>query len=195
MLFAFLAAALAALVGNLQHIEMFKASPSGIEARTRAVVQQAENALDKLRELAAANGTLLVEMIVSGGRWGGASTPSAKDEQKEQVLEMLRGAGVPQARIDEVARSDRRWVIVDYVNGILSRPGSSLKPDQMNEWNTFVGKLNDTLDRPGPDVLRSFLDRLGFLDERERELIEDYRYYLMTGQHRRPDAWANRGSW
>src|SRR5689334_4229204 len=64
MLAAFFAAGLAAPIGNFEHIETFKASSSGFEAKTREVVRQAESVIKELHELAAQTGTHLVELIV-----------------------------------------------------------------------------------------------------------------------------------
>jgi hypothetical protein len=185
----FLATFLAAFIGNLEYIETFKASASGFEARIR----KTEAAVNELHELAAMTGAMLIELIASGGRWGGDG-PAAKDAQKARVLESLRVIGVPQERIIETGRADRRWVINDYFSGIMRGPTQRVRPEQNAEWTAFINTVKG-LDRPGPDETLGFLDRLGLLDDFSRELIEDYRHYLRTGEHRRPNVWASRGDW
>ncbi|MBM3950369.1 MAG: hypothetical protein FJ311_02840 [Rhodospirillales bacterium] len=81
---ALMGATLAALIGNFEHIESFKASSSGIEAKTREVVRRAETTLQELQNLAAMMGPLLIDLIVGGGRWGGRGTPADKDAQKNK---------------------------------------------------------------------------------------------------------------
>jgi hypothetical protein len=93
---------LSALIGNLDRIESFKASSHGIEARTRQIVDKAENALKELHQLAAMTGTILVQQIVGSGRWGGTGSAKEKDAQKEQVLRTLRSVGLPDGQVNEM---------------------------------------------------------------------------------------------
>lgn len=193
---AIVAAGLAALIGNFQHLKRFKASATGIEAETREVITQAKTTLRELHELAAAFGSLLVDIIIGAGRWAGPGTAADQDAQKARVIEALRTSGVPSERIAEIEGADRRWVIIDYVNGILNRKTHSrLRPEQLPEWEAFIKTFSGGFDRPAPDKIQEFLERLGLLDARTRELIQDYRYYLEHGRHRRPDEWARRDRW
>ena len=40
-----------------------------------------------------------------------------------------------------------------------------------------------------PDELEKYLKEIDSLSEQKRELIEDYRYYIRLGIHRRPELW------
>jgi hypothetical protein len=170
MLLAFLGATLAALIANFEYLETFKASSSGIEAKTREVVRQAENALKELHELAAMTGALLVELIVGGGRWGGSGTV-AQDAQKVRVLETLRAVGLNAQKVAEIARADRQWVIIDYFLGIIRGPEKQMLHKTENErakWDAFVQQTRGDFERPGPDETRAGLEQLGLLGDWER---------------------------
>jgi hypothetical protein len=197
MLAAFLAAALSALIANFEYIDTFEASSSGIEAKTREVVQRAETALKELHDLAAMTGQLLVELIVGGGRWGGG--PAAqKDAQKQRVIQALHAIRLPAKKIDEIANADRQWVIVDYCSGILHEPSKKMRSKtgaELANWNEFVEQTHKGYEKQRPEEIRAALDRFGVLGEWEKGLIEDYSYYLKNGQHRRPEVWADRDKW
>lgn len=124
----------------------------------------------------------------------GRKRDSGRQRRTKKVLEILRDVGLSQARIDEIALTDRRWVVIDYVGYILSnRLANRLDSKKRREWNNFIEEFSASFDRPGPDEIQAFLERLGLLDDVARELIEDYRHYLATGKHRRPEIWARRG--
>jgi hypothetical protein len=188
---AFLAAVFCALLGNLERFESLKASPSGIEAKTREVVERAESTISELRQLAATIGRILIELIISEGRWGG-NTLAEKDQQVDELVTTLRAVGVSEREIDDILQTRRRWDVIDYVNMIMQRLGKAVVAEKRVEWNSFVKERCRGFVRPGPDELRKFLTAMGVLDDAASELIEDYRHYLATGKHRRSDVWARR---
>ncbi len=68
------------IAANLDRISVFKASASGVEAKTRKVIQRAETALSELRLLAAIVGEVTLSLIKRNGRIGGYS------DQEQEIL-------------------------------------------------------------------------------------------------------------
>jgi hypothetical protein len=83
---------------NLDRISEFKASPSGIEAKTRevrAVIARAESTLSELQLLARNVAEVTLSLVKRSGRMGGYADDEA-DRIKASVLEVLKKVGVPE---------------------------------------------------------------------------------------------------
>ena len=80
---SFLAAVVCLLFGNLDRIESFKASPTGIEAQTREVIREAKGAIRELQLVAKIFSQLFVTMMHAEGRLGGG----IRDKQVEAFTE------------------------------------------------------------------------------------------------------------
>ncbi|HET6159750.1 MAG TPA: hypothetical protein VFE34_15495 [Dongiaceae bacterium] len=188
---AIVAAALAPLVGNFEQIEFFKASATGIEARTRAVVERAESAVSELHTLAALTGAMLVTLLAGEGRWGGMDRTN-KERQKADLLANLKALGLSDAALDKVGTADRDYVIVDYVDHIMQRtdkivPRTNVRDPKVREFVYQFGEFK----RPDAETLHSHLQKHFELDPVTLEWIEDYRYYLARSKHRRPEKWCS----
>jgi hypothetical protein len=48
---------------------------------------------------------------------------------------------------------------------------------------------------PTPDECEALLKRFGITSPEKWELLKDYRFYVSTGEQRRPEVWANRDNW
>jgi hypothetical protein len=187
-------ALLCAFVGNLDRFESFKATPAGIEAKTRAIVAQAEGALAEVRRLATTVGTVLVGLVASEGRFGGGMTAPQKDALKAEVLATLKAVGVSPTEIASVAKVDHPYVLIDYCTGItteFSMPGR----DRLPAWNAYWSKWWEGMERPPADDLRAFLSSLATIEPWREELLKDYEHFRRTGEHRRPAIWERREEW
>jgi hypothetical protein len=194
---AFLCAALFAVLGNIDRIESFKASFTGIEAKIREVnevIEETKATLRALQEVAAMAGAAVIELSTGAGRYGGGQTIGSKDARREQVLSALDRAGLS-AR--EVASADREWVIADYAQGIFAvfNKGRKFTREQKLYWDKFSLPWRTTTTWPTPDECEVAMNRLRINDRFSRELLNDYRFYMQTGTQRRPEIWADRGNW
>jgi hypothetical protein len=199
----FAIAALAALIGNLDYIETFKASINGVEARTREVVRRAEVAMSDLQTLAASFGTLLVQMVVGQGRPAGFQhslqdgSSIDRDRRKQEIIEKLKAFGLSDELISEVEAADRKYVLVDYRVIIQYTASIFAKPtgDLSDEWTKFVHGTYDIDNQPNPVDFRKWLTEHKMIDSRVDEFLKDYEYYWNNGKHRRPEIWQNRREW
>jgi hypothetical protein len=182
------------LAANLDRISEFKASKSGVEAKTREVVARAENTLRELQLLAMRIAELSLSLVQRTGRWGGYSDEE-QDRIKNDLISVLREIKISEADIQGVLIEWHRVVEFDYAQLIL---GGSTVPDKndpktMAAWKSLGdGGISNV---PTPEMLERFLDEFGFMSPERREQLADYAYYRIHRVHRRPEAWAARQSW
>lgn len=193
LLIGFFAFVALLFTAHVDQFEEFKASGSGIEAKTRAVITKAENAVSELQSLAKIFAETTLSSVKRTGRFGGYDD----DEQeriKESVLNVLSQIGVPETEYKEVLSDWQKFTKFDYAMEIL---GGSTIPQGFDdqtiqaEWKA----LRDIQNIPSPKQLRDFLNKWGLLDRVHEEHIKDYEYYIEHGQHRRPEDWRERRSW
>ena len=186
-----IAAGFVALLGNMDRLESFKAGAGGIEAKTREVVAKAESAITELQLIAEATAAALFQLFDAGDRWGGA--PAAeKDDRKAELVEMLKRLGVPDGRLARLKEGERKWVLIDYVAGIIDRLPRN--PAQNQEWHKAWLPWGDG-SRPSPGELVQLLEMVKPLEPWRAELVQDYEYFYRTGNHRRPSVWRQRDNW
>jgi hypothetical protein len=182
------------ITANLDRLAEFKASKSGIEAKTREIFKRAEVTIDQLQSLAKTVATLSLSLVQRSGRMGGYSD----DEQKQmynETVDALRRIGVQQGDLDAVLHDWHRVLEFDYAYFIL---GAHTVPDGLDtaavsEWMSLrSGGVEKTA---SPDEVQRFLAKHGFLSESMHDLIDDYRYYRANKSHRRPEVWGERTKW
>lgn len=180
---------------NLDRISEFKASGSGIEAKTREVrevIARAESTLSELQLLARNVAEVTLSLVKRNGRMGGYDDDEA-DRIKTSVLAVLKKVGIPEADFLGILSEWNRFTEYDYAGFIL---GGNLPDTQdraiVEEWeNLRHGGINQI---PTPGILRSFLTRHNFMTEALDEYLKDYEHFLSYKVHRRPDVWAQRAT-
>jgi hypothetical protein len=141
-LFGFVGCLIAA---NLDRISEFKASKSGVEAKTREIVVRAENTLRELQLLAVKVTELSLSLVKRNGRFGGYS-----DEEQEfiknDLLSVLRELKVSEADIQRTLLDWHRFVEFDYALYILggSIVPSKLDPDTQRAWGALQHRASKT---------------------------------------------------
>jgi hypothetical protein len=113
--------ALCLFAGNIDRLDTIKASFSGFEAKTReaqAVVDEAKATVASLRKLAVATATFEIDQLAASGRIVGTAA-AHKDQQKERLLEQLKGLGLSEDELAAVENADGDYVIFDYVVAVL----------------------------------------------------------------------------
>lgn len=185
-----IAAVFAGFVGFVDRIESIRASGSGFEARTRDVVQRAEAALSEIQQVTSLLATVLVEVIDSAGRYGGATTPAERDDRKEKLRELLRSIGLSEGDAHAaILQGERAWVLFDYANAVRRPIGKGTPAEE-----AFWGALNNRLENLSTAALREIIGDDSGAAWR-LALLEDYDHYRTTGFHRRPEIWHQRGLW
>ncbi|SAL19418.1 hypothetical protein AWB71_00937 [Caballeronia peredens] len=180
---------------NVERIDRLKASTSGIEFEARRAVEEARATVTEMQLLAKHLAKISLSFVKRSARIGGF--PPAEEEQiRERTLQLLRSAHVPESEFPDVLEEWHKWVLNDYVFGIL---GNSMVPEGLSEpaigqWKELRRRAFNE-NRPTPDELREWLERNGYLDQDRIGYIEDYRYYLDHKNHRRPEIWNEHADW
>jgi hypothetical protein len=193
LIVGFLAFATLLFIANLDRISEFKATGTGIEARTREVLQRAEVTLNELQALGKQVGTVTLSLVKRTGRFGGYSDKE-KDEIKDSVLRVLKQLGINESELTEVLSEWHRFTEFDYAHFILGGPTipEGAPPEVLKEWKELRhGGINKI---PTPGEIRAFLERHGFMTSELQEWLKDYEYYLESRTHRRPEVWEQRRS-
>ena len=193
LIIGFLAFVALLFTTHLDQISEFKASSSGIEAKTRAVITKAENTVSELQSLAQIFAETTLSSVKRTGRWGGYDDDE-QEKIKNSVLDVLTQIGVPESETDSVLTDWYRFTEFDYAIGIL---GVSTIPQEFEDQSiqTEWKALRDFKNTPTPNQIKEFLNKWGLLDEERSEYIKDYEYYINNRKHRRPDVWKERESW
>jgi hypothetical protein len=198
---AFLTAALCVVFGHIGSIASFKAMPTSFEAKMREVAEVVDDAkatLKNLHEIAAMAGATLIDVNAGMGRFGGGTTTAMKDARRAKIIQSLKSVALSKEELALVATADKEWVAIDYCQGIFAGWASqrNLTPDEQAAWGEFSKAWKGIGGRwPSPDECHAFMDKLTITDLVARELLEDYRYYVKHGEHRRPQVWSDRDNW
>jgi hypothetical protein len=182
------------ITANLDRLAEFKASKSGIEAKTREIFARAEVTIDQLQLLAKTVASLSLSLVKRAGRFGGYSDKE-QNRIHEDTVGVLRRIGVSQPDIDVVLHDWHLFVEFDYPYFIL---GGHTAPDgldsaAMQDWNSLRGGGVVTI--PSPKNVRDFLVKHHLHSDKMRELVDDYEYYCANKIHRRPEVWVERTNW
>ena len=182
------------LAANLDRISEFKASRSGVEAKTREVFAQAESTLRELQLLARRVTELSLSLVRRSGRVGGYSDEE-QDQIKNDLISVLQKIKVSEAEIQDTLIDWHRVVEFDYAHFILGGSTAPSKTDAttLAAWKSLCdGGISKV---PTPEAIERFLADFGFLSPERREQLADYIHYRAHRVHRRPEAWSARQSW
>jgi hypothetical protein len=164
------------IAANLDRIADFKASSSGVEAKTRDVIARAETAVSELQLLAAIVGEVTLSLVKRSGRLGGYCD-SEGDAIREGVVDVLRRLGVSKTELPHVMDEWHRFTTLDYAHAIL---GGNTVPDGVDqtiidEWKSL--RTGGLAKIPAPEEIREFLSKHGVMTAERAGDLEDYEFY------------------
>lgn len=182
------------IIANIDRISEFKASGSGIEARTREVIARAESTLSELQLLARNIGELTLSLVKRSGRIGGYDDHE-QERIKDAVLEVLTKVGISTSEFPKILDEWNRFIEFDYSHYIL---GGHIIPENIDntvltEWKTLREGGIDRLS--SPDEIRAFLNKHSFMTDELDGYLKDYDYFCAHKIHRRPEVWRERKHW
>lgn len=185
-----LLAAVLILAANADRISRLKASATGFEAETRAIIDEARATIDQLRAVAKIAVQANLSLVMRSGRWGGFSFDE-KESIRQASLHALDALHIPKKEQEGMFCDWHKVNRFDYVHLLLGRHTVPKevqgKTELQVEWGKLRGGGFDG--NPTAAIVEEFLRKAGMLDTEHAELLEDYRYYESHGEHRRPDVW------
>jgi hypothetical protein len=179
-----------AVLGNPDRIASLKIW--GFETQTREVQKVIDNANDAialLRKLAVVTASLQVKMLAAEGRLQGPASLLQKDAQKDELLVELKNIGLTDKEIATVAAADSAWVKWDYVINILQPINSENDRAKIVAYTKAYGRFTNPL---SPEECEEVLKEFNATSDQTDALLDDYRYYLKFGKHRRLEVWKQR---
>lgn len=183
--------AMALLVAaNSDRIARFKAGMGGIEAETRAVIDEARATIEQLRQVGKIAVQASLSLVMRSGRLGGFS-----DDEKEEIRRnseaVLNEIGVTASEREDIFRDWHRVTCFDYTHFLLGRNQTpnelQEKPALQAEWDAL--RRGGFANVPNADAVAAFLTKAGMINAARAELLEDYRFYEREKRHRRPEVW------
>lgn len=180
---------------NVERIDKLKASSSGFEFEARKVVEEARTTVTEMQDLAKHLAAISLSLVKRSARIGGFP-PADEERIREETIDLLRRTGVAESEFDNVLDEWHRWVLADYVFGIL---GNSTVPrgidqEAQTEWKS-LRRRSFSENRPTVEELTAWLDRHDFLSQERREYLADYAHYIRHKTHRRFAVWERHAEW
>lgn len=132
----FLGSACLIFTANLDRISEFRASKTGIEAKTRDVIRRAEVTIDELQDLAKIISKSTLSLIKRSNRIGGFGVDQEEATLKE-ILEVLARLNVSEQEQEKILQDWHFFVELDYARGILGngrRPSGTFPENFDQEW-------------------------------------------------------------
>lgn len=182
------------LYANIDKITRFKAGPSGIEAETRAVIEKANATIDQMRLVGKIVARTALSHAMRAGRFGNYS-----DEEKKSLLNeiqtVLSDLGVSSEEQADIASDWHNFTKFDYAYYILLVHPNEFYGNAVaiDEWKALQKRGLRNL--VSPDEIESVLKKYNTVTASRQELIEDYRYYSQTFEHRDSARWRDRVDW
>lgn len=124
----------------------------------------------------------------------GGTTLETRLNLHDRIIDSLREIGIEKDRISAIDKMWVKGVGIIYHRGIrnalegLTEPNTlntNASPEVIKASKEFQELQNfDQWEVPSPDEMESFINRRGFMNDKVRDLIEDYRHFLETGELR-----------
>ncbi len=193
----FLATAFCGLLGNVDRLESFSASPTSIRAtltKITTTVDSAEKLIASLKKMQIVYAKAVFGIVADPDvAMGGKTKFARRDAIKQFVVQEAESSGLDESQIREILDIEKDSVSSEYAAAVLHYAHKALNGADPNPLQAALNPIMNT--HPSPDQLEKILNDCKINDTETRSFIDDYRYYLKTGRQRRPEVWANRGEW
>jgi hypothetical protein len=179
---------------NIDKITRIKASPTGIEAETRAVLDKANATIEEMRLIGKIVARTTLSHVMRAGRLA-----SYSDEEKVALFKEILGAvtelGVSKEDQAQIAKDWHAFTKYDYAYFILRAHPKEFYGNEaaIGAWKSMQRREVENI--PTPEEIETLLKNQNAVTAQRQELIEDYRYYVRTSEHRDLDRWRDRAEW
>jgi len=175
---------------NADRVARVKASATGFEAETRAILEEARATLEQVRQVAKIAVQASLSVVMRTGRMGGFYFDE-KERVRDASQKALESLGVPKKEQEEIFNEWHSVNRFDYAHILLGRYKIPKEVYGNNELTAEWERLRKTsfLSNPSSNIVEAFLIKAGMMNDERRELLDDYRHYEKYGLHRRPSVW------
>ncbi len=174
-----------------------------IEAQSATVdivAQRANTTIEQLHKIALTSAEASITDLMAANFMGG-TTLETRLNLHDRIIDSLHEIGIEK---DNILMIDAMWT---KGIGIIYHRGITNTLEGRTEANTVNMKATPELRRaakefhemanfeqwgvPLPSEMESFINKKGFMNDKVRALIEDYRYFIETGEIQRRDVFIN----
>lgn len=173
-----------------------------IEAQSATVdlvAKKATETIDQLKFIACTNAkATIADLMAANFGFEDGLNLKTRLELHDRIINSLKQIGVSENDIEAVDSMWQKGVGVIYFRGIRcalegrTNPNiinKNASPELLRASKEFQKLLNfESWEAPSPDEIQSFIEAKGFMNHKVKELIEDYRYLLRTGDIRRREV-------
>ena len=158
-----------------------------LRAELREKIEEADQTMQRLKELTATTAKAALDLIQSAGRW------EALTDEHIDGLYNSYGTLLDDLKIDR-GPIEAFWHTVIEYDYILMATGGTTIPTGANagEMERWEGLRRGIENRASPDEIRAFLNDTRYNANEREELVQDLEHYRQHREHRRPDVWADR---
>lgn len=178
------------VAARFDDLAKFKLSKDGLEGEMRQVIDEAKATLEQLHSVAETQSRMILWSMQAHGRWSGLNLQD-QNQMRDAVVSNLKALRLPEAKIEHVLSVEYPYIDHDYATYVARGLNHGLKEDKLKAWNEFYSPdvRKGIGYQPTPDELEKFLASLNLISDEVKERLEDYRYFLKTRKHRRPEEW------
>lgn len=177
------------LAANSDRIASIRASATGFEAKTRAVIDEARATIAQVREVAKIAALANIMFAARAGRWGPVPWVD-KEKIIDATVESMKRLSIPAREQEEMLEELHIATRFDYAHVILGLSQIRSKATSTPIAAEFAELQNSGFQRnPSADVVEAFVQKIGAMDDEVAEFLKDYRHYERAKKHRRPDVW------
>lgn len=161
------------------------------------IAEKAVTTINQLRNIAYTTAQATLTDLMAANFVGGTTLRTRLDLH-DQIIASLKEIGVSDDNIRNAETMWRKGVGVIYHRGIHCALEGRTNPNIINmKASPELRKASDEFQNmqdfkqwqvPSPDEMESFIEEKGFMNDSVRELINDYRYFLETGDIRRREV-------
>ena len=116
----------------------------------------------------------------------------------DRIIESLREIGLSEDKIKDVNQMWVKGIGLIYHRGIRYALINRIEQNKIDtKTKSELSKVSEEFQKmqdfkqwkvPSPDEMELFIEEKGLLNQKIKELIEDYRYFLQTGKIRRKEV-------
>ena len=191
--------ALVQITSDANEISSLKNRIEFQSAKVDLFAQKATEAIDQLKFIACTNAkATITDLMAANFGFEDGLNLKARLELHDRIINSLKQIGVSEDDIEAVGSMWHKGVGVIYFRGIgcalegRTNPNminTNASPELLRASEEFQKLLNfENWEAPSPDEIESFIKGKGFMNDKVKELIEDYRLFLKTGEIRRREV-------
>jgi hypothetical protein len=171
-----------------------------IEAQSATIdliAKDAQSTIEQLQNIASVNAEATLTDLMAGG-FMGSITLQTRLALHDRIIDSLKELNVSEDKIESTRNMWNKGVGLIYFRGIRAAlekrtnphlTNIDISPELRKAAEDFQELTNfEYWEVPPPDEMAQFINERGFMNDKVKQLIDDYRHYIETGKLQRRDV-------